>query len=194
LKRNPNHESRRPGQRGRNEVRERIVERHSLQVIESKIPLPDYASLDRLYGHVECENIRNRRTTSLTLSGCPRPFSISLSPINKEAKKRNKSEECANYPLHFFWSRFFTSSDGNPLIGDEIDSQKKRKRPGKKVKSGGSDPTFDGFQPPKVLLGRSRPSRRKRDRVLAACKLEPMKVRMRILLNGSTGRGTKCPF
>jgi len=29
---------------------------------------------------------------------------------------------------------------------------------------GGSDPTFDGFQPPKPKWGRSRPSRRKRDR------------------------------
>jgi len=34
---------------------------------------------------------------------------------------------------------------------------------------GGSDPTVDGLQPPKPKWGRSRPSRRKRDRVLAAC-------------------------
>jgi hypothetical protein len=35
---------------------------------------------------------------------------------------------------------------------------------------GENDPTFDGFQPPKSSWGRSRPSRRKRDRVLAACR------------------------
>jgi hypothetical protein len=39
---------------------------------------------------------------------------------------------------------------------------------GKNTRMGGSDPTFDGFQPPKVSWGRSRPSRRKRDRVLPA--------------------------
>ena len=38
------------------------------------------------------------------------------------------------------------------------------------TKTGGSDPTLDGFQPPKPKWGRSRPSRRKRDRVLAACR------------------------
>ena len=78
------------------------------------------------------------------------------------------------HPLHFFWSRFFTSSDGNPLIDKEIDSQKKRKRPGKKVKSGGSDPAFSAFSRPK-FYGVSRPLRRKRDRVLAACGLERIK-------------------
>jgi hypothetical protein len=44
----------------------------------------------------------------------------------------SKSEECGNYRLHFFWSTFFTSPDGNPLIGKEIESQHKRKRPWKK--------------------------------------------------------------
>src|SRR5262249_8153392 len=34
---------------------------------------------------------------------------------------------------------------------------------------GGSDPILDGFQPPKTLWGRSRPSRILRDRVLPAC-------------------------
>jgi hypothetical protein len=41
---------------------------------------------------------------------------------------------------------------------------------GKNTRMGGSDPTFDGFQPPNPKWGRSRPSRRKRDRVLAACR------------------------
>jgi hypothetical protein len=97
-------------------------------------------------------------------------------------------------PSSLFWEQVLH------LVGwKSIDRRRDRfaeeaKAAGKKVKSGGSDPTFDGFQPPKVLLGRSRPSRKKRDRVLAACKLEPMKVRMRVLLNGSTGRRTKCPF
>ena len=40
---------------------------------------------------------------------------------------------------------------------------------GKNTRKGGSDPAFDGFQPPKAKWGRSRPSRRKRDRVCAAC-------------------------
>jgi len=40
---------------------------------------------------------------------------------------------------------------------------------GKNTRMGGSDPTFDGFQPPKSKWGRSRPSRRKRDHVFAAC-------------------------
>ena len=52
----------------------------------------------------------------------------------------SKSEESGNYPLHFFWSTFFTSSDGDPLIGKEIESQQKRKWPSKKVKSGGRTP------------------------------------------------------
>jgi len=41
-----------------------------------------------------------------------------------------------------------------------------------------SDPTFDGFQPPKVPWGRSRPSRSKRDRVLTACTNRGMQVVM----------------
>src|SRR5439155_10224702 len=47
---------------------------------------------------------------------------------------------------------------------------------GQNTRIGGSDPTFDGFQPPKVLWGRSRPSRRKRDRVLPACRSRRMQV------------------
>jgi len=38
-----------------------------------------------------------------------------------------------------------------------------------KIGLGWSDPTFDGFQPPKVLWGRSSPSPRNGDRVLPAC-------------------------
>src|SRR5260370_1366776 len=47
---------------------------------------------------------------------------------------------------------------------------------GQNTELGGSDPTFDGFQPPKVLWGRSRPSRRKGDRVLAACRSRRVQV------------------
>ena len=65
----------------------------------------------------------------------------------------SKSEECGNYPLHFFWSTFFTSSHGNPLIGKEIDSYQKRKRPWKKVKMGRERPHFFGFEPPKKCFG-----------------------------------------
>jgi hypothetical protein len=60
----------------------------------------------------------------------------------------SKSEECGNCPLHFFWSTFFTSPDGNPLIGKETESQHKRKRPWKKVKLRGSDPAFSAFSRP----------------------------------------------
>jgi hypothetical protein len=48
----------------------------------------------------------------------------------------------------------------------------------KNTRMGGSDPTFDGFQPPKPKWGRSRPSRRKRDRVLAACRNRRMQDAM----------------
>jgi hypothetical protein len=40
---------------------------------------------------------------------------------------------------------------------------------GKNTRMGGSDPTFDGFQPPKPKWGRSRPSPDNGDRVFAAC-------------------------
>jgi hypothetical protein len=40
---------------------------------------------------------------------------------------------------------------------------------GKNTRKGGSDPDFDGFQPPKVHSGRSRPPRAARGRVFAAC-------------------------
>jgi hypothetical protein len=40
---------------------------------------------------------------------------------------------------------------------------------GKNTRMGGSDPTFDGFQPPKPKWGRSRPPRAARGRVFAAC-------------------------
>ncbi len=39
----------------------------------------------------------------------------------------------------------------------------------KNTRLGGSDPTFSAFSRPKSSWGRSRPSRRKRDRVLSAC-------------------------
>ncbi len=39
----------------------------------------------------------------------------------------------------------------------------------KNTRSGGSDPAFVRFQPPKISRSRSRPLRRKRDRVLSAC-------------------------
>ncbi len=40
---------------------------------------------------------------------------------------------------------------------------------GKNTRKGGSDPTFDGFQPPKSKWDRSRPSPDNGDRVFAAC-------------------------
>jgi hypothetical protein len=40
---------------------------------------------------------------------------------------------------------------------------------GKTLGWAGATPLFDGFQPPKVLWGRSRPSPRNGDRVLSAC-------------------------
>jgi len=40
---------------------------------------------------------------------------------------------------------------------------------GKNTRMGGSDPAFDGFQPPKAKWGRSRPPRAARGRVFAAC-------------------------
>jgi len=49
--------------------------------------------------------------------------------------------------------------------------------------AGRKDPTFDGFQPPKVLRGRSRPSRRKRDRVLPACRSRRMQPVMRFVVH-----------
>jgi len=48
---------------------------------------------------------------------------------------------------------------------------------------GGSDPTFDGFQPPKVLWGRSRPSRLLRDRVLPACRSRRMQSVMHFVVH-----------
>jgi len=54
---------------------------------------------------------------------------------------------------------------------------------------GGSDPTFGGFQPPKPKWGRSRPSRRKRDRVLAACRKPRMQgVRQNVRQSQRGGR------
>ena len=41
---------------------------------------------------------------------------------------------------------------------------------GKNTRMGGSDPTLDGFQPPKPKWGRSRPSPQNGDRVLPACR------------------------
>jgi hypothetical protein len=40
---------------------------------------------------------------------------------------------------------------------------------GKNTRTGGSDPAFDGFRPPKRKWGRSRPSPENGDRVFAAC-------------------------
>jgi hypothetical protein len=40
---------------------------------------------------------------------------------------------------------------------------------GKNTRMGGSEPTFDGFQPPKQRWGPSRPSPDNGDRVFAAC-------------------------
>jgi hypothetical protein len=58
--------------------------------------------------------------------------------------------------------------------------------------AGGGDPTFDGFQPPKVLWGRSRPSRRKRDRVFAACRSRRMQFVMQdVIQNQQGGRKTQ---
>jgi len=54
----------------------------------------------------------------------------------------SKSEERGNYPLHFFWSTFFTSSNGNPLIGKEIDPQQERKRPWEKSQIGRERPAL----------------------------------------------------
>jgi hypothetical protein len=54
----------------------------------------------------------------------------------------------------------------------------------KSTKTGGSDPTFDGLQPPKPKWGRSRPSRRKRDRVLAACRNRRMQDAMQDVRQG----------
>src|SRR6267143_6820840 len=44
---------------------------------------------------------------------------------------------------------------------------------------GGSDPTFGGLQPPNTSWGHSRPPRRKRARVLAACRSRTVQVVMR---------------
>ena len=41
---------------------------------------------------------------------------------------------------------------------------------GQNTQKAGSDPTFDGFQPPKSKWGRSRPSPNNGDRVLPACR------------------------
>src|SRR5216684_475881 len=43
---------------------------------------------------------------------------------------------------------------------------------------GGSDPTFGGFQPPKISWGRSRPHRPARCRVLPACIRRSNRTRM----------------
>ncbi len=71
-------------------------------------------------------------------------------------------------PSTFFLSCFITLR-GEKFLGDEghTELNAKKSHRGKKTETGGSDPTFDGLQPPKVLWDRSRPSRRKRDRVLA---------------------------
>jgi hypothetical protein len=50
---------------------------------------------------------------------------------------------------------------GNHVIGNNLDPEQKRKRPWKKVKSGGSDPGFSAFSRPTDGLGRSRPSAQK---------------------------------
>jgi hypothetical protein len=52
-------------------------------------------------------------------------------------------------PSSLFWSTFFTSPDGNPLIGRDKVAAEAKAVVEKKGKWGGSDPTFFGFQPPK---------------------------------------------
>jgi hypothetical protein len=54
---------------------------------------------------------------------------------------------------------------------------------GQNTKMGGSDPTFDGFQPPKISWDRSRPSRRKRDRVLTARRSRTIQVVLRKVMS-----------
>jgi hypothetical protein len=54
---------------------------------------------------------------------------------------------------------------------------------GQNTRMGGSDPTFVRFQPPKISWDRSRPSRRKRDRVLAASRNRRMQVVMRDVMH-----------
>ena len=48
----------------------------------------------------------------------------------------------------FLRARSSLSKIRNPAINTEIEPQQKRKRPWKKVKLGGSDPTFSAFSRP----------------------------------------------
>src|SRR5215472_9571118 len=56
---------------------------------------------------------------------------------------------------------------------------------------GGSDPGMDGFQPPKSLWGRSRPSRSKRDRVVLTCIHGSKQFVMQAVMNPTGGKEKK---
>src|SRR5882762_2256382 len=60
---------------------------------------------------------------------------------------------------------------------------------GQTTKTGGSDPTFSAFSRPKSSWGRSRPSRRKRDRVLPACRSRKMQAVTQDVRQNQPGKG-----
>jgi len=88
---------------------------------------------------------------------------------------KEQGEDGKNCPLHFQNCQLLhpmlgLGSSSSSVCNDHLcESHRARK-----VESGGSDPTLDGFQPPKVLWGRSRPSLRKGESVLAAWKSRRM--------------------
>jgi hypothetical protein len=82
-----------------------------------------------------------------------------------------KGEEGKDYSLHLFALRFHHPVA--QVIGRKQSRYKwqcQKKSPWEKDGNGRERPHFLAVKPPKISWGHSRPSRRKRDRVLAACR------------------------
>ena len=62
---------------------------------------------------------------------------------------------------------------------------------GQNTRMGGSDPTFGGFQPPKISWDRSRPPRTARGRVLAACRSWSEQFVMQVVMHFGCGKEKK---
>src|SRR5271156_5340694 len=97
-----------------------------------------------------------------------RPFAGSPQQTTNPLRQ---GEEDRNDALHFYLCHFLhLVVEQSPCPSEERKHCEEKRCYGQNIKSGGSDPTLCGFQPPKDSWDRSRPPRAARGRVLAACR------------------------
>src|SRR5216683_4776191 len=86
------------------------------------------------------ESVLARKTSAVNSAGIPGNGAWRLKPAysgntaSKRMTSRKAGEERKKCALHFFQGAFFTDAICNQVFGKNLEPERKRKRPGKKVK------------------------------------------------------------